>query len=349
MHFDTSKNLPYNENQGEDRERTVMNSQENHENVEGTFDAPKFDLFATEVEDNLKEELAKGSFQWTDKYTKFFSFLLLATTLVTSGIWYGNHYAKGQVSASGQSLRSAFSGLAGLATGVTPSGAIAGGGSGFGAGAGGGFGGPRVLGTVTAVSGSTVTITLTDPTQTATFKAGDAARITDTSSAGNFPGATSAGSADGATLAGTVSPTVGSSTATPGASINTGAAGSGAAGSGAAGSGAAGSGAAGSGDPAISGPGTGSGGGGQVGGRGGGLFSNPALVMCLAKAGITITAGQRPDFQDPKTQSAMTSCFSELGIAAPGVGGRSGAGGGNGRPRGNGAFAPPTPTASTTP
>lgn len=26
-------------------------------------DAPKFDLFATEVEDNLKEELAKGTFQ----------------------------------------------------------------------------------------------------------------------------------------------------------------------------------------------------------------------------------------------------------------------------------------------
>ena len=55
------------------------------------------------------------------------------------------------------------------------------------------------------------------------------------------------------------------------------------------------------------------------GGRGGGgLFSNPALVTCLSKAGVTITPGQRPNFQDPATQTALAACMSQLGIAAPG-------------------------------
>jgi hypothetical protein len=66
----------------------------------------------------------------------------------------------------------------------------------------------------------------------------------------------------------------------------------------------------------------------------------------LTKAGIKIEPGQRPDFQDPATQTAMTTCMSELGIAAPGAGGRFGPGG---RQGGNGANPAPVPSGAATP
>ena len=114
-------------------------------------DEPKFDLFATEVEDNLKEELAKGTFQWTNKYTKVLGVLLIATALVSSGIWYGHYEDSKTKTTSGSSafasLRAAFAsggfggfgGGSGGSTGTTGSSA-----SGSSAGGFGGFGGTRV-------------------------------------------------------------------------------------------------------------------------------------------------------------------------------------------------------------
>ena len=240
-------------------------------NDEITPDAPKFDLFATEVEDNLKEELAKGTFQWTNKYTKVLGTLFVIVGLLSVGTWYG-HYEAGKSTAgagasSFASLRASFGGGGGAA------GAAAGGFGGFG----GGGGGTRITGTIKSVKGSTVTITLDDPTHASSLAAGDATRITDTG----------AGAASGTTPSGTAT---GEAAIAPAPGVSA---------------------------PAGSGTGRG----------GGGAFSDPKLIACLTKAGITIAAGARPDFQDPATAAAMQTCFAQLGIT-PGGGFGGGAAGG---------------------
>ncbi len=263
-------------------------------NDEITPDAPKFDLFATEVEDNLKEELAKGTFQWTNKYTKVLGTLFVIVGLLSVGTWYG-HYEAGKSTAgagasSFASLRASFGGGGGAA------GAAAGGFGGFG----GGGGGTRITGTIKSVKGSTVTITLDDPTQSSSLTSGDAARITDTGAgtAGGAIGGTTAGgtTAGGAAPGGSAIVPVPSTSAAPGASTGTAR-------------------------------------------RGGGAFSDPKLIACLTKAGITIAAGARPDFQDPATATALQTCFTQLGITpGGGFGGGAGAGAAGG--------AVPTPAAT---
>ncbi len=249
-------------------------------NDEITPDAPKFDLFATEVEDNLKEELAKGTFQWTNKYTKVLGTLFVIVGLLSVGTWYG-HYEAGKSTTLGASsfasLRASFAG---------------GGGTGATAAAGGfGGGGTRITGTIKSVKGSTVTITLDDPTQSSSLTSGDAARITDTG-AGAAGGTTPSGTTAGGTTAG------GTTAPVPGVSSPTG-----------------------------------------TGGTRGGAFSDPKLIACLTKAGITIAAGARPDFQDPATAAAMQTCFAQLGITpGGGFGGGAGAGAAGG--------AVPTPAAT---
>ena len=243
-------------------------------------DGPKFDLFATEVEDNLKEELAKGTFQWTNKYTKGLGVLLIATALVSTGVWYG-HYEATKTPAVNTSalsaLRAAFGGGFGAGTG-TGTGA----GTGTTTGGFGGFGGTRITGTIKSVKGSTVTITLDDPTQASSLTSGDAARVTDTG-AGGGTGATgatgTAGTAPASTSTGGTTPT-----SAPSSSTSRRAA-------------------------------------------GGGAFSNPALIVCLSKAGITLTPGTRPNFQDPKTAAALQTCFTQLGITRVGGFGGGAAGG----------------------
>jgi hypothetical protein len=249
-------------------------------NDEMNPDAPKFDLFATEVEDNLKEELAKGTFQWTNKYTKVLGTLFVIVGLLSVGTWYG-HYEAGKSTTLGASsfasLRASFAG---------------GGGTGATAAAGGfGGGGTRITGTIKSVKGSTVTITLDDPTQSSSLTSGDAARITDTG-AGAAGGTTPSGTTAGGTTAG------GTTAPVPGVSAPTG-----------------------------------------TGGTRGGAFSDPKLIACLTKAGITIAAGARPDFQDPATAAAMQTCFAQLGITpGGGFGGGAGAGAAGG--------AVPTPAAT---
>ena len=254
-------------------------------NDEITPDAPKFDLFATEVEDNLKEELAKGTFQWTNKYTKGLGILFVIVGLLSVGTWYGHYEAGKSATVSGASsfasLRASFGGGGAGATAGT--GAAAGGFGGFGG------GGTRITGTIKSVKGSSVTITLDDPTQASSLAAGDATRITDTG----------AGAASGTTPSGTAT---GEAAIAPAPGVSA---------------------------PAGSGTGRG----------GGGAFSDPKLIACLTKAGITIAAGARPDFQDPATAAAMQTCFAQLGITpGGGFGGGAGAGAAGG--------AVPTPAAT---
>ncbi len=270
-------------------------------NDELTPDAPKFDLFATEVEDNLKEELAKGTFQWTNKYTKVLGALFVIVGLFSVGTWYGHYEATKIPSISGaagfSALRAAFGGGAGTGTGAG-AGAAAAGGFG-GAGAGGFGGGTRITGTIKSVKGSSVTITLDDPTQASSLVAGDAARVTDTGAAttgGTSTGGTSTGgtttggsAAGGAATGGSaaVAPApVASKAGAPTAAASTGTV-----------------------------------------RRAGGAFSNPKLIACLTKAGVTIAAGARPNFQDPATAAALQTCFTQLGITpGGGFGGGAAAG-----------------------
>ena len=275
-----------------------------------------FDLFANPVDNHLAEELAKGTFSWTNKYTKILGVLTVAVALLSVGAWYGHHSATSTSTPNVSSLRSTFARFASSGGFGGGSGGGSSGGSGGGFGGGGGFG-VRITGSIAKVSGSTVTITLADPTQAASLKAGDNARITDTgaagapgapsASAGGFTGAPAGGAAAGGT--GTTTPKSGTRSGYKGGA-----------------SGAAGS-AASSGAPAGAPAGGSSAG---SGARGGGMFSNPAFTACLTKAGVTITPGQRPNFQDPTTMTALQGCMKSLGLSFGGGGGAGGGGAGGG-------------------
>jgi len=260
-----------------------------------------FDLFATDVEDNLQETLAKGGYRWTNKYTAILAGLVLITASVSGGIWYGNKHAASSGAASlagfasrirGAAAGGAFTGAAGAAGGA---GAAAGGFGG--AGGAGGFGGSRITGTVTKVNGTTLTITL-DAAPATPVAPGDAVSVRDTGGAA-ATGATSSAGASTSTGSQTA-PTTSSASGTK--------------------SGAA---TAPSSKPTAGGAAAGSGGSGN--GGGGGRFSNPAFTACLAKNGVTIAAGARPDRTDPKVAAAIQACASTLGLP-------SGAGGGGARP-----------------
>ena len=268
-------------------------------NDESTPDTPKFDLFATEVEDNLKEELAKGTFQWTNKYTRILSGIFLIVGLLAVGTWYGHYEATKStttgVRSSFSSLRAAFGGGGGFGgfgggNGSTSTGGTTGAGStgGFG-----GFGGgTRVTGIIKSVNGSTVTITLDDPTQASSLSSGDVARVTDTGAASSAGGASTSNTPinpPSNTQTNNGSSSSGSTT-TNSAPV-----------------------------PAASPAATNS-----TGRRGGGFFNNPQLTACLKKAGITITAGSRPNFQDPATAQAIQTCFTQLGITPGGGPGAAG-------------------------
>jgi len=301
----------------------------NNENNEMNNSDPEFDLFAKDVDDNLQEQLAKGSYKWTNKYTAVLGVLVIITGSVSGGIWYGSkHSAAATTNAlagfasriRGASGAGGFGAATGAASGAGAAGAGAAGGF---AGAAGGFGGgSRITGTVTKVNGTTVTITL-DAAPTTPIAAGDSVSVRATSggangtAAGGAPaGAPSTGGTRGT---GTTSATKPSTTGT-----TTGAAGA----------------------PTGAGPAGAPG----AGGGGGGRFNNPAFTDCLAKNGVTLAAGARPDRTDPKVAAAMQACFSTLGAGAPGAPGAGGApaGGGTGAGRsGRGTATAPTPTPSS--
>jgi len=266
---------------------------------------PAFDLFGVPDEDNLKEQLAKGTFQWTNKYTRILAIVLVLVGCLSAGAVYG-HYEATKSSSGGlttgnfASLRSAFASAGGASALAGASGA-----SGF---AGGGFGGGGfsrgTAGTVAKVSGNTVTITL-NATPTTPIKVGDNVTVR---------GATG-GAAAGLT-----------------------------GGTGASASGSASGSSAGTSAGAPAGAGTASGA--PRAGGAGGRFSNPAFTACLAKAGVTFTAGTRPDFTDPKVAAAIQSCATSLGLSAPGAPGAGGSGFGGGTGR---SASPSTPAPAASP
>jgi len=276
---------------------------------------PDFDLFGVPDEDNLKEQLAKGTFQWTNKYTRILAIVLVLMVCLSAGAVYGHYTATksasgGLVGGNLSSLRSSFASAGGASSFGGASGAAGFASGGFG---GGGFN-RGTAGTVAKVSGNTVTITL-NATPTTPIKVGDNVTVRGATTggvAGGFGGAT--GLTGGASSSGSPS-SAGTVPAAP------------------------------------SGAGTASG-----APRAGGRFSDPAFVACLAKAGITFTAGTRPNFQDPKTAAAIQSCATALGLPAPGApgAGGSGFGGGTGRSSGgsgtSGATsAPATPAPAASP
>jgi hypothetical protein len=143
-----------------------------------------FDLFAAPVDDHLAEQLAKGSFEWTNKWTRVLMAAVLVVGCLSLGAWYGHRSATSSsgVSANGfASLRSGFAGRGGFGTGAGAAAALPGGGGG------GGFnrGTPAQISKVT---GNKVEITLSG---SSTLKVGDS--ITVRAVTGGFGGA--AGSA----------------------------------------------------------------------------------------------------------------------------------------------------------
>jgi len=300
-------------------------SNENNESKAMNNSDKDFDLFAQDVDDNLEEQLAKGSYRWTNKYTAALSVLVLISASVSGGIWYGNKHASSSASNSlagfasrirGAAAGGAFTGAAdpaALAAGVA--GAAAAGGFAGAAGAGGLGGGVRITGTVTKVSGTSVTINL-DAAPTTPIAAGDSVsvRATGGGAAAGAP-ATGSGTSAARKKGNAATGTTGTSTATK---PTVGGAAAGPAGA-----------PQGAGAPGASG-----------GGGGGGRFNNPEFLACLTKNGVTLDPGTRPDRTDPKIAAALQTCAATLGLPAAGGGAGGGAaGGGGGR-------AKPSPTAT---
>ncbi len=148
-------------------------------------ESASFDLFAKPETDDLAEHLAKGSYQWTNKYTRILGIAAIVVTLLSAGAWYGHHSATSAANSSlGTSLNSLRSAFGGAGAGAFAGATGAGTGTPAGRAAGGGFGGPRVTGSITKVSNGEVTIKLDDSTQASTLKTGDSARVTDTAGFG---------------------------------------------------------------------------------------------------------------------------------------------------------------------
>jgi len=284
-----------------------------------------FDLFAQDVDDNLEEQLAKGSYRWTNKYTAALSVLVLISASLSGGIWYGNKHASSSASNSlagfasrirGAAAGGAFTGAAdpaALAAGAA--GAATAGGFAGAAGVGGLGGGARITGTVTKVSGTSITINL-DTAPTTPIATGDSVSVRATGG-GAAAGAPATGSGTTATRKkGTAATgTTGTSTATK---------------------------------PTGGGAAAGPAGAPQgAGGGGGGRFNNPEFLACLTKNGVTLDPGTRPDRTDPKIAAALQTCAATLGLPAAGGGGAAGgAAGGGGGAAGGGGRAKPSPTAT---
>ena len=233
-------------------------------------DSASFDLFAKPETDDLAEHLAKGSYQWTNKFTKVLGVAAIVVALLSAGAWYGHHSATSAANTSlGTSLNSLRSAFGGGAGGTAGGAAAAAGGV---AGGGGSFGGVRVTGTITKVAGTSVTMTLDDPTQSGSLKSGDAARISDLGAGpapAGAPATTQSASAAPKSQAPSAPKTSSKTASTP--------------------------------KPAVNGapPGAGR----------GGFFSDPAVQACLTKQGVTITPGVRPDRSDPKVMAAFAKCL----------------------------------------
>ena len=48
----------------------------------------EFDIFASGQDDRLEEMLNKGSYKWTNKFTRFALILFLIVTSASAGAWY---------------------------------------------------------------------------------------------------------------------------------------------------------------------------------------------------------------------------------------------------------------------
>lgn len=149
-----------------------------------------FDLFATPEADNLKEELAKGSYKWTNKATAVLGGLLVVVASLSAGAWYGHRSASSNTIGNFASLRASFGGLGGTNSGAAlGAGTSAGTGTGSGAtggGTGSGFGGGFGRGTsgkITKITGTTIVITTSDGTSVTINAAADTPVIKSTQGA----------------------------------------------------------------------------------------------------------------------------------------------------------------------
>ena len=88
-----------------------------------------FDIFASSQDDRLEEMLNKGSYKWTNKFTRFALILFLIVSSASVGAWYQSKQAQTATANNFSSLRNSFRN----------------GGGGFGGGSG-GFGGGNSTG-----------------------------------------------------------------------------------------------------------------------------------------------------------------------------------------------------------
>ncbi len=238
-----------------------------------------FELFGTPAEDNLKEVLSRGGHKWSNKTTGLLGIALLVVASASAGAWYGHRTA---TTTPASAFAAAFGARAGGFGGGTGSGGASG------SFPSGGFGGRGVSGTVSSVNGDKVTVTIDNRSTTtlSSAKVGDAVTVRSTSGDGAAPlplPTTSA--APSSSTSGSAKSSSGSKNGKATATAK----------------------------PTLSPGAQGGFGPGGAGGPGGGGFNNPAFTACLKENGVTISAGSRPDRNDPKMAAALQACLAKLG------------------------------------
>ena len=68
----------------------------------------EFDIFASGQDDRLEEMLNKGSYKWTNKFTRFALILFLIVTSASAGAWYQSKQSVSNAANSITSLRNSF-------------------------------------------------------------------------------------------------------------------------------------------------------------------------------------------------------------------------------------------------
>ena len=292
----------------------------------------EFDLFDNSEIDNLQEELANHSYEWTNKLSWVLVSILIFTGGISSGIWYSKKQATpSTINANSAAFQSGKSEKSGMARNLPNSGSRVGG-----QGSAQGFS-PGLVGSIKKVDGDSLEIQTKDGAvlrissnsetrvisttaeNFASLKVGDTISVVGAPepdgsitslviTKGELPTVNSQGGQSGAGKGnkeniggngGATQPSKKSGGNKPKKAGGKGGSGGGKniqKGGGQTSQGTANS------TSQNSGP--------SVGGQkpGGGGMNNPEFIACLAKEGVIIKEGERPDRQDPVVASALEKC-----------------------------------------
>lgn len=291
-----------------------------------------FDLFGSNESDNLQEELAHNSYEWTNTFSWVLAGLLVFTGGVSSGIWY----ATNQNDTSSNKVNFAAQRIGQNANSDDKAGSPKGGNKGGGQNAPKGFS-PSAVGTIKKVEGEMLEIETKDGVTVKILSSGETKVISSSADSfaslkiGDMISVIGASESDGAINSLVITkgelvalepqgakaktPSLANPSAQPGGGKpekkgeKGGGKGKGkGAGKSSEGGSQSGQGSANTTSQTTTGPSAKQ----KPAGGGGGGLNNPEFKACLDKRGVVIKEGERPNMEDPEVATAIRECRSVL-------------------------------------